>query len=72
MRRVDKEELNFSHGIIVNAYQRYTVGSKEDLHRKLDFSVRVQSGEYFQSDLADSGIGYYPLLLIIWHFCHKN
>ena len=39
MRRVDKEELNFSHGIIVNAYQRYTVGSKEDLHRKLDFSV---------------------------------
>ena len=39
MRRVDKEEMNFSHGIIVNAYQRYTVGSKEDLHRKLDFSV---------------------------------
>ena len=34
--------------------------------------VRVQFGEYFQSDLAVSGVGYYPILLIIWHFCHKN
>jgi len=34
--------------------------------------IKVQFGEYFQSVLADSGIGYFPLLLIIWHFCHKN
>ena len=36
------------------------------------YVVKVQFGEYFQSVLADSGIGYFPLLLIIWHFCHKK
>jgi len=34
-------------------------------------TLRVQFGEYFQSVLADYLIGYYPILLIIWHFCHK-
>ena len=35
-------------------------------------ALGVQFGEYFQSVLAESGIGYYSILLIIWHFCHKN
>ena len=36
------------------------------------WTIGVQFGEYFQSVLADSGIGYYPILMIILHFCHKN
>ena len=31
-------------------------------------TLGVQFGEYFQSVLAESGIGYYSILLIIWHF----
>ena len=39
--------------------------SKKTPHK--DKLIGVQFGDYFQS-----GIGYYSILLIIWHFCHKN
>ena len=65
----EKKELKCDHCDLKTKRKDSLLRHERCVH---DMHVGVQFGDYFQSVLAESGIGYYSILLMIWHFCHKN